>query len=113
MVLRELTGVVLAQAIEHSVDARPRPSGHLLQAAGLTFSVDVAQPVGGRVSGIRVGGRPLDPGRRYRAAVPDFLARGQDDYTMLAASARVRLLPEDGPGLIDTVFQALARGRSP
>jgi len=60
-----------------------------------------------------VQGRPLDRERRYRVAVPDYLARGQDGYTLLATSARALLLPEDGPGLIDTVFQALAGGRSP
>jgi 2',3'-cyclic-nucleotide 2'-phosphodiesterase (5'-nucleotidase family) len=113
VVLLELTGAVLAQALERSVDALPRPSGHFLQTAGLTFSVDVAQPAGQRVSEIRVQGRPLDAARRYRVAVPDYLGRGQDGYTMLAASARVLLPPEDGPGLIDTVFQALAKGRSP
>ncbi len=111
--LVEVTGAVLHQALEHSVDALPRPSGHFLQTAGLAFSVDVAQPVGARVSGIRVGGRSLEPGRLYRLAMPDYLARGQDDYTMLRASGRVLLHPEDGPGLIDSVFQALARGRSP
>jgi 2',3'-cyclic-nucleotide 2'-phosphodiesterase (5'-nucleotidase family) len=113
VVLLEVTGGVLAQVLERSVDALPRPSGHFLQTAGVTFSVDAAQPAGQRVSENRVQGRPLDRERRYRVAVPDYLARGQDGYTLLATSARALLLPEDGPGLIDTVFQALAGGRSP
>jgi 5'-nucleotidase len=113
VVLLEVTGGVLAQALERSVDALPRPSGHFLQTAGVTFSVDAAQPAGQRVSEIRVQGRPLDRERHYRVAVPDYLARGQDGYTLLATAARALLLPEDGPGLIDTVFQALAGGRSP
>ena len=111
--LLELTGAVLGEVLERSADALPRPSGHFLHTAGLTFSVDATQPAGRRVSEIRVQGQPLDRGRRYRVAVPDYLARGQDGYTMLAVAARALLPPEDGPGLIDTVFQALAKGRSP
>jgi 2',3'-cyclic-nucleotide 2'-phosphodiesterase (5'-nucleotidase family) len=59
-----------------------------------------------------VGGQPLRPERRYRVAVPDFLARGGDGYAMLRAG-RLLVSPEEGPGLIDTVLEAVARGRFP
>jgi 5'-nucleotidase len=112
VVLLELTGAVLAQALEHSVEALPRPSGSFLQAAGLDYAVESGGPAGRRVSGILVNGRPLEPRRLYLVAVPDYLARGRDGYAMLAG-APVLLSAEDGPGLIETVFQALAEGRSP
>lgn len=110
--LLEVTGVVLRAALERSVDELPRPSGHFLQTAGLRYEVDAAQPPGRRIGAVEVGGRPLDPAGLYRLAVPDYLARGKDGYAMLAG-ARVLLAPEDGPGLIETVLEGLAAGRSP
>lgn len=110
--LLEVTGDALRAALERSVDELPRPTGHFLQTAGVEFSVDPDRPAGRRVGAISVAGRPLDPGGRYRVATLDYLARGQDGYPMLAAS-RVLLGPQDGPGLIETVLEGLAAGRSP
>lgn len=112
IVLLEVRGADLKAALERSVDALPRPSGHHLQTAGLGFHVDPARPAGSRVSGVLVQGRPLDLQRLYRVAVPDYLARGQDGYPMFPRS-RVLLAPEDGPGLLETVQEALLRGRAP
>ena len=110
--LLDVSGAALRAALEHSVDELPRPTGHFLQTAGLRFSVDPAQPPGRRIGAIEVEGRPLDPAGSYRVAVPDYLARGRDGYSMLAA-ARVLLSPEDGPGLIETILVGLSAGRSP
>jgi 2',3'-cyclic-nucleotide 2'-phosphodiesterase (5'-nucleotidase family) len=112
VVLLELTGAALRAALERSVDELPRPTGHFLQTSGLAFPVDLAQPAGRRVGAITVGGRPLDPGGRYRVATLDYLARSQDGYPMLAAG-RMLLGPEDGPGLIETILDGLVAGRSP
>jgi 5'-nucleotidase len=112
LVLLEVTGAALAQALERSVAALPRPAGHFLHTAGLRFEVDPDRPPGRRVSGIEVRGVPVDPDRSYRVAVPDFLGRGGDGYAMLARS-RVLVSAEHGPGLIDTVFRAFEAGRSP
>lgn len=110
--LLEVTGTALRAALERSVDELPRPTGHFLQTAGIQMTVDPARPPGRRVAAVEIEGRPLEPAGLYRVAVPDYLARGQDGYPMLAAS-RVLLAPEDGPGLIETVLEGLAAGRSP
>jgi 5'-nucleotidase len=110
--LLEVTGATLRAILEHSVDELPRPTGHFLQTAGVRYRVDPAQPPGRRIGAIDVADRPLDEAALYRLAVPDYLARGKDGYGMLAA-ARVLLGPEDGPGLIETVLEGFAAGRSP
>jgi len=110
--LVELPGSALQAALEHSVAALPRPAGHYLQMAGLSCTVDPAQPVGRRVSSFLVGGQPLDPRRPYRVALPDYLAHGKDGYLMLA-QGRVLLAPEDGPELLQSVLEMFAQGRSP
>ena len=110
--LLEVTGATLRAILEHSVDELPRPAGHFLQTAGLRYRVEPAQPPGRRIGAVDVGDGPLDEAAVYRLAVPDYLARGKDGYGMLPA-ARVLLGPEDGPGLIETVLDGLAGGRSP
>jgi 5'-nucleotidase len=112
LTLLEVTGAALRAALERSVDELPRPTGHFLQTAGIQMTVDPARPPGQRVGAIAIDGQPLDPAGLYRVAVLDYLARGQDGYPMLAGS-RVLLTPEDGPGLIETVLDGLAGGRSP
>jgi 2',3'-cyclic-nucleotide 2'-phosphodiesterase (5'-nucleotidase family) len=112
IVLVELTGAALQAALEHSVDALPRPSGHFLQTHGLSYALDPSQPAGRRVSGIQVNGRPLDPQHLYRVALTDYLARGQDNFPMLAGG-KVLIGPEDGPALLASVLEAFASGRSP
>ena len=112
VVLLEVTGAALRAALEHSVSALPQPGGRFLQVAGLRYEVSPERPVGARVGAVEVQGQPLDAGRAYRVAVPDFLARGGDGYAMLAAG-RVVVTAEEGPGLIETVFEAVEGGRLP
>jgi len=110
VVLVEVTGAALRQALERSVAALPRPAGAFLQTAGLRYSADLTRPPGQRITALEVGGRPLQPAGRYRVAAPDFLARGGDGYAMLR-EGRLLVSPEEGPGLIDTVLEALGRGQ--
>lgn len=112
VVLAELRGSTLKSALEHSVDALPAPAGRFLQTAGLSYALDAERPVGQRVSDMRVQGHPLDPEKTYRVATSDYLARGQDGYGMLAG-APLLVGYEDGPGLLQSVLDAFAEGRSP
>ena len=110
--LLEVDGAALRATLEHSVAALPQPAGRFLQTAGLTYVLDAARPPGDRIVSVSVGGEVLVPGRRYRVAVPDFLARGGDGYNALAEARRV-VPGVDGPGLIEIVVQALETGSSP
>ena len=110
--LLEVDGAALRAILEHSVEVLPRPNGRFLQTAGLDYTMDVARPAGRRILSASIGGDPLDPTRRYRVAVPDFLARGGDGYALLTL-AHTLVPGEDGPGLIEIVVEALERGASP
>ena len=110
--LLEVDGAGLRAILEHSVEVLPRPNGRFLQTAGLDYTMDVARPAGRRILSASIGGDPLDPTRRYRVAVPDFLARGGDGYVLLTQAHTV-VPSEDGPGLIEIVVEALERGASP
>jgi 5'-nucleotidase len=112
VVLLEVSGADVRQALERSAQALPAPAGRFLQTAGLTHVVDPTRPPGSRITAVTIGGEPLAAEGRYRVAVPDYLARGGDGYDMLAR-ARVEVTAEEGPGLIDTVLGALSEGRLP
>jgi 5'-nucleotidase len=107
--LLEVDGAVLQASLEHSVEGLPRPAGRFLQTAGLDYVLDASRPPGRRILSVSVGGHPLEPARRYRVAVPDFVARGGDGYSALAAS-RTLVSGEEGPGLMEIVADALERG---
>ena len=59
------------------------------------MTVGLNAPAGDRVRDVRVNGEPLDPGRTYTVAVPDFILKGGDGYTMFAGQ-RVLVGPEAG-----------------
>jgi 5'-nucleotidase len=108
LVKLEVPGRVLLEVLEHSVARYPREFGGFLQVSGVVFAFDPAQPPGSRVREVRVGGTPLDPARRYTVATNSYTAKGGDGYAMLA-TAKPLVFPEDGPGLAETLVEAIER----
>jgi sulfur-oxidizing protein SoxB len=41
--------------------------GDMVRVGGLTYAIDIQKDMGSRISDVRVGGKPLDPARRYKA----------------------------------------------
>ena len=70
--VRELTGREIVHVMEDVADNLLHPDpyyrqgGDMVRVGGVTYAIDPAQPIGRRIRDVRVGGRPLDPGRRYR-----------------------------------------------
>ena len=108
LVMLEVPGKVLLEVLERSVAVYPRESGGFLQVSGLSFVFDPARPPGQRVVRVLVGGEPLDPERRYTLAANSYTAGGGDGYAMLA-TAKPLVFPQDGPGLAETLFEAIER----
>jgi 5'-nucleotidase len=75
MVLIEITGRQLVEALENGVSLSGRRTGRFPQVSGISFSFDPRQPVGHRVIAVKIGGEPVVPDRRYTLATIDFLAR--------------------------------------
>ena len=103
----ELTGRELREALEHGVARWEREAGAFLQVSGLALSFDPSRPAGQRVVSVDVGGTPLEPERRYTAAVADYIARGGDGFTAFQ-KARVLVDAASGPLLTDVLLQAIA-----
>ena len=103
--VRELTGRELHELMEDVADNLFHPDpyyrqgGDMLRVGGLTYTIEPARTLGRRIRDIRVGGRPLEPARRYKAAGWASLreAEGPPAWDVVAdhvrALKRVRLEP--------------------
>jgi len=79
----------LLLAMENGLAQIPVPAGRFPQVSGMKVVFDPKQPMRKRVLSLEVAGKPVEPGRMYRVAVLDFLARGGDDYTVFRMAKRV------------------------
>lgn len=78
-----LTGAELKSVLENGVSKLPSQDGRYPHLAGASFTFDVSQPVGSRVTSITVGGKPYDPAATYTFCTLNFAMSGGDEYTML------------------------------
>ena len=98
-----LPGRVVLEALNHGASSLPAANGRFPQVSGLTLSVEQSALPGNRVRDVMVNGRPLDPNKSYTVAVPDFLLKQGDGYTMFVGQP-VRAGPEAG-NLISTALE--------
>jgi 5'-nucleotidase len=75
MVLIEVTGQQLIEALENGVSLSGKRAGRFPQVSGISFTFDPQQPSGARVIDVKIGGEAVEPGRFYTLATVDFLAR--------------------------------------
>jgi 5'-nucleotidase / UDP-sugar diphosphatase len=83
VIVLEVSGRTLRQAIENGLLYLPHANGRFPQVSGMEVTYALARPPGARVISMRVAGSPLDEERMYRLATIDFLAAGGDSYSML------------------------------
>jgi 5'-nucleotidase len=102
----DLTGQALRTALEQGLARREREGGGFLQISGATLTVDPSRPVGQRIVAVEVGGAPLDPARRYRVAVPDYVAHGGDGITAFRDGTML-VDAESGPLAAEVLLQAV------
>ncbi len=100
VVVIELKGSEITQALERSLAFLPKPSTSLLQVSGMTVAFRSAAAAGQRVAEVTVGGAPLAPARTYRVAMPLSLAKGAMGYYRIFGVREVKLF---GPTLKDAV----------
>jgi 5'-nucleotidase / UDP-sugar diphosphatase len=108
IVVVEIGGADLRRAMENGLSLLPLASGRFPQVSGIAVEFDMARMPGDRITTMRVDGAPLDPGRSYRVALLDYLARGGDDYAMFASAKRIT--PDnDAPLMINEVVEYLRK----
>ena len=105
----EVSGRIVLEALNSGVSKLPAAAGQFPQVSGLTMRVDPAAPAGERVRDVRVHGAPLDPGKTYTVAIPDFVLRGGDDYSVFGGQ-RVLIAPESGNLLVTAIEKYVQAG---
>jgi 5'-nucleotidase len=87
LVVKTLTGAQLKALLEQQfasgTNTAERPN-MLLPSAGFFFAYDLTRPAGDRIVEMRLNGKAIDAGRRYRVVVNNFMASGGDNFTVLA-----------------------------
>lgn len=93
LVVLEVTGEQIWQALENGVSQVEKTAGRFPHVAGLRFVWDPTQPPGSRIVSVEVlvGGtwQPLDRNATYRVVTNNFLAQGGDGYEMFKAAKNV------------------------
>jgi 5'-nucleotidase / UDP-sugar diphosphatase len=102
-----VSGRVLLQALESGVSKLPAQAGQFPQVSGLTMAVDRNAPSNARVSNVKINGQPLDPNKTYTLAIPDFVLKGGDNYTMFSGQ-KVLVAPETGNLLVTALEKYIA-----
>jgi 2',3'-cyclic-nucleotide 2'-phosphodiesterase (5'-nucleotidase family) len=75
-----LTGKQIQAALEISIAFHPQPCPDLLHPSGLDVVFNPQRPSQNRVSQVNVDGKPLEPNKSYKVAMPASLARGGLGY---------------------------------
>lgn len=84
VVLIEVTGEKLLQAMEHGLRLFPEQNGGFPHISGGVLTFDASKEAGQRVVSLTIGGEEVDPQKTYKVATNDFMAAGGDDYAMFA-----------------------------
>lgn len=103
----QVSGRVLLEALNRGVSKLPAVAGQFPQVSGMRMTVDRSAPPASRVRDVTVNGQPLDPARSYTLAIPDFVLKGGDDYTMFAGQ-KVLVGPETGDLLVTALEHFVA-----
>ncbi len=100
----EMTGAELFEFMRRAVED-PEHSG--VEVSGATLLVSAPR----KLHGLRVGGKPLEPKRRYTVALNSFMASGGDGY--LDPDQKARMSPVEDPRFLRLLMEEhfLAEGR--
>ena len=104
----EVTGATLLEALENAVSQHEEGAGRFLQVAGMTYTFDLGQEPGSRISDVMIGGEPLDPERVYGVASNNFIRNGGDGFSMFTDAMNAY---DFGPDLADVFSEYLAENQ--
>jgi len=96
--LVQLKGSVVTACLERGLSQLPRINKGFLQISGLTVKFDSGKYAGKRIIEIKIGDKPLEANKIYKAAMPLSLAKGSGGYFTILNGSRVKPL--------DTTLQA-------
>lgn len=109
LVVIEITGEQIIQALENGVSQYEVTKGRFPQVSGLSFSVNLTAQVNQRISNVQVGKTPIQADKRYLVATSDYLFSGGDGYTMFDGAVRKFENAPTAPLISEVVGRAIQR----
>ena len=100
-----VTGATIVAALENGVSQVEEGAGRFPQVAGMTFTVDLTQEPGSRISDVMVGGAPVEMDKVYGAVSNNYVRNGGDGYKMFRDAENAY---DFGPDLADVTAEYLA-----
>ncbi|XP_017471282.1 PREDICTED: 5'-nucleotidase isoform X1 [Rhagoletis zephyria] len=84
LILVEITGKCLWEALENAVSAYPKLEGRFPQVSGVAFAFDPSKPPGKRIDPrlIRVADELIDLQQMYKLCIKSYIYNGCDGFTM-------------------------------
>jgi 5'-nucleotidase / UDP-sugar diphosphatase len=79
----EVTGGMILAALENGVSEAENAGGRFPQVSGLSFTADLREPKGQRISNVKIADKPLEKTATYTLATNDYMFSGGDGYVML------------------------------
>lgn len=89
VVVLNLTGTQIRQALERSVSLYPQPNQSFLQVSGLDVQFKKSAAPNSRIASVTVSGAPLVDGKTYSVAMPSLLAKGGLGYFKIWDDAKI------------------------
>ena len=111
IVIVELSGKALKQAIENGLSMIEEYKGRFLHLSGVSIVFDSKAEPGQRIKQVLVNGGALEDGKLYKVATSDYLASGGDEFTMLKQAKVIELNTRVAPLLSEIVINQIRQQR--
>ena len=84
--LYECSGKTIAEALEYGVSKVEKKAGCFLQVSGISYTYNPEKKTGHRIVSILIDGKPIVMDKKYTVAMPTFIFKGGDGFTMFKNS---------------------------
>lgn len=111
IVVLDVTGRAIRQAVEHGLSMIEENKGRFLHFSGVRVLFDSQAPVGSRLKQLLINGAMVDENKTYRVATSDYLASGGDDFVMLKEAKQVQLNTRVAPLISEIVINNIRQQR--
>lgn len=112
IVMLEMTGKQILDALENSVSQIDTLKGRFLHVSGMSVVYDTSKPKLKRIIHVEVGGKPLDEYQVYTVTVTDYLASGGDGFVSIGQARSVNTDLRIAPLLSDVLIRSIRRDKT-
>ncbi len=101
----QVSGETILEALENAASQHEEGAGRFLQVAGMTYTVDLTQEPGSRISEVMIQGEAIDPAATYGVTSNNFVRNGGDGFSMFTDAENAY---DFGPDVANVVADYLA-----